>query len=727
MKKLKIEIEHCYGIRKLQTEFAFDNSDKERACALYAPNGAMKSSLALTFQDIVSGRASQDRIFPERKTVRKITDETGAELSPASVFVIEPYDEKFGLPEKTSTLLVNDALRKEYLKLFVDIEASKKLFIEALKDQSGSKRNIETEISQTFTKQSDELFEALIRIKEEVSEKQDAPLASEPYDIIFDDKVLAFLGTKDFKNLLQSYIEKYNDLIAASTYFNKQNFTYYNAEQIAKTLASHGFFEAKHTVILNSAVKTEIKTVVDLQALIEKERAQITSDPDLRERFAEIEDKIHKNSNLREFHGYVLNNQQILPLLSNIEKLREEIWKSYIKVKFEQYKELLELYKTVERRKREIEETAAKQRTQWEEVVRIFNSRFFVPFKLTVKNREAVMLGKDVITNLSFTFDDGHESAPLERNELILALSAGERKALYILNIIFEVEARKAAKQPTLFIVDDIADSFDYKNKYAIIEYLKEIAEEQLFRLLILTHNFDFFRTIQSRFIKYSNCKMVLKNSDGINVVQARGIKNVFVEDWKKEFFSSDKKKIASIAFMRNIIEYTKGKADPDYLLLTSLLHWKKDTDSICLKQIDSIFNKLFYENKKSADDKTLVIDLIFKTAICCLSDPQGVNFENKIILSIATRLWAERFMVKAINDPEMVDSISSSQTADLFKLYKQKFPTEEKYLSILQRVMLMTPETIHLNSFMYEPILDMADDHLRLLLRDVMETFPDQ
>jgi hypothetical protein len=25
-----------------------------------------------------------------------------------------------------------------------------------------------------------------------------------------------------------------------------------------------------------------------------------------------------------------------------------------------------------------------------------------------------------------------------------------------------------------------------------------------------------------------------------------------------------------------------------------------------------------------------------------------------------------------------------------------------------------MTPENIHVNSFMYEPIIDMADDHLR-------------
>ena len=31
-----------------------------------------------------------------------------------------------------------------------------------------------------------------------------------------------------------------------------------------------------------------------------------------------------------------------------------------------------------------------------------------------------------------------------------------------------------------------------------------------------------------------------------------------------------------------------------------------------------------------------------------------------------------------------------------------------------------MTPENIHLNSFMYEPILDMSDDHLRVLYEEV-------
>jgi len=31
-----------------------------------------------------------------------------------------------------------------------------------------------------------------------------------------------------------------------------------------------------------------------------------------------------------------------------------------------------------------------------------------------------------------------------------------------------------------------------------------------------------------------------------------------------------------------------------------------------------------------------------------------------------------------------------------------------------------MTPENIHLNSFMYEPIIDMTDEHLKKLYEDV-------
>ena len=129
----------------------------------------------------------------------------------------------------------------------------------------------------------------------------------------------------------------------------------------------------------------------------------------------------------------------------------------------------------------------------------------------------------------------------------------------------------------------DIADSFDYRNKYAIIEYLRDISDVSHFSQIILTHNFDFFRTIQSRFVHPSNCFMAFKTEKGLLLDKAEGVTNIFVKDWKKEFFSDPKKKVASIPFIRNMIEYTRGPTDPEYTKLTSLLHWKPDTGTITI------------------------------------------------------------------------------------------------------------------------------------------------
>ena len=49
-------------------------------------------------------------------------------------------------------------------------------------------------------------------------------------------------------------------------------------------------------------------------------------------------------------------------------------------------------------------------------------------------------------------------------------------------------------------------------------------------------------------------------------------------------------------------------------------------------------------------------------------------------------------------------------------KKFSDLFPAEASAANVVQRVVLITPENIHLNSFMYEPILDMSDEHLRKL-----------
>ena len=299
-------------------------------------------------------------------------------------------------------------------------------------------------------------------------------------------------------------------------------------------------------------------------------------------------------------------------------------------------------------------------------------------------------------------------------------LSTGEKKALYVLNIIFEVEAREKAGQETLLVFDDIADSFDYKNKYAIIQYMKDIAEEPHFCQMILTHNFDYFRTINSRFVQYSHCLMASRSATGITLAQAAGIRNVFANDWRPNYFTDARKRIASIPFMRNLIEYTAGTTDNRYATLTSLLHWKPGSADITQADVDAIYNSLFGPGGPSDDGDAKVVDLVHEEAGKCLHAGDGINLENKIVLSMAIRLAAERHMVETIADDAFVAAIAANQTPTLLTKYREVAGGNGS-IDILQRVILMTPENIHLNSFMYEPILDMSDEHLRKLYEDVL------
>ena len=162
----------------------------------------------------------------------------------------------------------------------------------------------------------------------------------------------------------------------------------------------------------------------------------------------------------------------------------------------------------------------------------------------------------------------------------------------YILNIIFEVEARKQSKQATLFIVDDIADSFDYKNKYAIIEYLKDISEIEIFNQIILTHNFDFYRTVCSRLDMSRQHKLnTIRTATEVKLIQEKYQNNPFTT-WKDEFHKAQNASmlIASIPFVRNLAEYS-GHIDEENKL-TFLLHYKEGTNSISLNDMEIIFKK---------------------------------------------------------------------------------------------------------------------------------------
>lgn len=724
MDKINVNLENCYGIKKL--DFCFDFS-KNRTYTIYAPNGFMKTSFAKTFMDFSKKRETKDLIFPNRVSKRIITDENSTPISPEQVFVIEPYNEGYN-SEKVSTLLVNKDLKKRYDEILSTIENHKEQLIKELKALSGLKTNIEEVFSRDILHyQKVEFFKAISRLKSEVNEVGEPVYANIKYTDIFNAKVIDFLETKDFKDKLMKYIETYDDLIGNSIYFKKGVFNHTNASVIAKNLKDNGFFKAKHSVVFNlGKEKKEISTEEELETVIEEEKNSILNNPDLVQAFNDIDAKL-KNKELRDFRDFLVNNKEILTALSDLNQLKSDLWVSYLKEKKDLYEKLESEFNKGRIEIEVIFEQAKKEETHWRNVIKIFNDRFDVPFKISVDNQDDVIL-KSEAPNFRFDFDDKIENPiSIERNKLLEVLSNGEKRALYILNIIFEIEARKEGSQKTLFIIDDIADSFDYKNKYAIIEYLKENGEQNNFHQVILTHNFDFFRTVQSRIIggeTQRDTTYIAQRDNGKITLSSAGHRNITnpFDVWKKQL-NNKVMFVATIPFIRNLVEYREGSSSDNYKKLTSLLHIKDDSFNITILDIKSIYSDTIKSVDLSAySDTDKVIDVIFEASELVYNDTNedALNLENKITISIGIRLKAEKLMWSKVADKA---PIHGTQTGKLFERFKTEFlseSAERSNIELCALVNLMTPENIHINSFMYEPILDMSIRHLKKLYSEL-------
>lgn len=352
----------------------------------------------------------------------------------------------------------------------------------------------------------------------------------------------------------------------------------------------------------------------------------------------------------------------------------------------------------------------------------LFNSRFFVPFQVFLKNQSDMIL-KEQTATLGFRYSDADDASQEESQaELLTALSLGEKRAFYILQNLFEIETRKTQKQEALIVCDDIADSFDYKNKYAIVEYLADLIANDKFTLLILTHNFDFYRTVASRL----KCRVYFASrSTSRDIKLETGIYNPDII--KNKFISQVSKKrqfIGLIPFVRNLIEYTDGSSSSDYMLLTSCLHQKDDTGSITIENIYDIYKSHLSEigDKEVTFTEEKFKDVLFDEATAVLEDANDVDLANKLILSMAIRLKSEALMKSILTEEQLAEmEVGNNQTGQLLKLLKKYYSESHRDLCLLMdRVVMLTSENIHFNNFMFEPLVDISSLHLKKLYRDV-------
>lgn len=714
MKKLKVDLENCYGIAKFSHEFDFSEN---RSNIIYAPNGLMKTSLSNTFFQLSAGMQPQEKLYDRDPSCDIRID--GQAIEKDEILVIEPFNPSFD-SKNISTLLVNIEKKERYDLLYKSIVESKKSLIVELNKLSKI-RKVDVESTLCLDVGCDDIFEAIRWLKS--SELANPEYKELQYNKIFDEKVVGLLRDQSFTDNVEEYIKRYNELVSNSSLFKTGVFNPSKAAVISLSLKKEKFFEADHKVILNGR-EDVIDSHERFNDIFEDEKKVLLSDPEL----ININQKLLTGvASVKIFQTVLEQYPGLAVELSDIDMFKKIIWCTYYSEKKEQFDQLLSLFDSNKQELESIQNEAKLEDTLWYQTVNTFKERFHVPFSLDVENHRDAILGT-IAPNIVFKFINDNGKAPeYNRGQLtsLDVLSVGERRAMYLLYVIFELKVRKKDGQRTIIVVDDIADSFDYKNKYAIIEYLKDIAGDELFRMLVLTHNFDFYRTFQSRVLteksKRSTSYIAQKNLD-YSISLLNGGHNYVsspFEIWRKGFSNNPAIIVAMIPFVRNLIEYKEGTSSDDYMILTSLLHIKADTRDLRLSDLEAVISKSISDSSfgPEIDSSKLVLDFIYETAEGLCNDPEvdEVRLENKVALSIAIRLKAEEFLWSKLSDRSPINGV---QTGKLYDRYVSEFSSinsieVKETKKILGQVILMTPENIHINSFMYEPLMDLSIHHL--------------
>ncbi|GAA7476902.1 hypothetical protein ID1078_02010 [Helicobacter pylori] len=709
-----INIENCYGIGKIQkTSLDFSQA---KSCPLYAQNGVFKTSFAKSLTDLINNKMPKDNFYPNRRSKIEI-EFNGEKILKENVAVFHSYDEKFNSEDSVTTFMAKSELKQRYDSILSELEEKKKALLKSLKSAFNYEKEIETIKNKNFYEILDNHLTEIENSEEHYSFK---------YRDIFDksEKVKDFVNKN--RDLIEQYFNKYQELLSQSKIFKHMNsgdFGTNHANDLKKALENDRFFKANHSLMI---AEEEIKNYNKLSEIFEEEKNKILNNENLKNSFANIEKAINANKELKAFKDAINRDNTLLTELLDYDSFRKKVLFSYLKQVIQNVKSLVNLYREKKPKIEEIIKQANKDQKEWESVIEIFNQRFLVPFKVELQNQKDILLNKDT-AQFKFIFSDDNQDMNVQKEDLQKHLSGGEKRALYILQILFEIEARKRSDKTQLLVFDDISDSFDYRNKHAIIEYLNDLQECEQFKLLVMTHNFDFYRTLASRLdIPREQIKIIRKNDAREIIFEKGGYLKSFIK-WIRDS-EDDKDFFTLIPFVRNLIEYTSFQADKDrnYIKLTSCLHIKEDTKNIQIQVISKIFDSVFGTERKKKkiekDNSKLYFQAIYNIAEEIYNDKNRnhIELQNKIIFSIVIRLKAEEWMLNKLNLNKLNQEFKSekNQTRELYDATKKELFDDEK--RIIQKVLMITPENIHINFFMFEPILDTPLDHLYTCFEEV-------
>lgn len=700
------KVENAFGIKSLHLNL--ENDKKMYQELIYSKNGSFKTSFSNTLYNLSNGTLENvfDRLTDEKAILDISILENGKEIKNFDnrfvVFSREIYEQHSKLLSDYSSELETLTIDKKNSEYINELLTEETIEIKLQIDNylKGTGLNFEI-LLDMFSNLEDGYLDRIIQLlntiinheAQDISEINIKKIYQKAYDIV---------DQSEFQSKISNYIQVLENKINAQLFdknFNENNcLQFINNVDKAKYLSeskSRGLF-------LKDKVYYDIDEV---KKIFEEEIKKISKDPEIIEQSKEIT-KLMGTAKESEFLKESIQKNPLL--VKQLSAGRKNILLSYLKSSSIDYNYWLEVVKKAKKELNNVLKIAQDKQTNFERAIEIYKNRFHPIFDIKIVNKAESMLG---IKTPTITFyHNRYCEIPVSEIKLSQILSSGEKTTLNILKFIVEYENCK--KYHPFIILDDIVETFDYSNRYAFMEYINDLVNLDV-PTIVMTHNFEFYRTVSKRIPKLRK-SVASANSNGVVDIQTNNRINKNMENVLKcsniyDFF-------CAIPYLREI----KTILLEDTKTLDSCLHYKENTSKLQIKDILLQFPSNAIKSLK-IDENDIYMEKLFEIADS-LSGFDDFDIVKKTILSLSCRLLIERKIIA--NNFNLLTNINTNQTAQLLDLYGEKlFPNVKKYLEAVQ---LSTPEFIHANAFMYEPLIDINGKYLFELYNQIKK-IPDE
>ena len=749
-----LNIKNFYGISELNGTNLFTEGNNT---IIYAPNGVMKSSFSDGISDLSNGKKPRDAYynlesnFDIRFENKIFNHENVTENNKLNAVVYSGANfSDLALMEKRNPIVASTELRVKYLESKKKVDSSIEEIKNCLKKHIFDKEKISMANEKIFNHLiASESFDiaSLSNLEIEKSDMYDTHIKLlNDIDIpsIFNEDVEKSAKAKKTRDKIKEFIEvknqKYTEELSR---IFKGEFDIFALNNINELLKKSEYYQVGHTLCINGKKYDE----TGINELIDSTKKSVYADKEVIELTNEVTALLAKNNANRNLNKFIEKEPELILGFDNYDKFKRDAVYHVVRDEEKNIKTLKEVVAKETDILKGLNLELLSEKKVWEEIVDDFNNRFTeIPYLVKIVDKLDTKTG---MRTPSFTKE--HKVDGVELNENVLdRFSTGEKRSLHILNLMYDVQVMRTNlklapgdNEPFIVVLDDIAESFDYSNKFAIIEYINDLLSSNDARVILLTHNFDFYRSIilSSPYNSVKNRLLAYKEKpqDGderksiIQLYKApEGLftgREVF-NDWKKR--NSIMYEVSLIPMMRNLSSYSKGREDGDYDSMTKYLHYTGTTENLTMEEyidvitrfeLDSIYTEnLLTENgpKKYMDVLDGLLDEILSNG-----EVKETDIEKKLALAIIIRIYSDKYLWKKHIVEYSVEPIIcefGGTSKRIMTRLKDDSKISEDIQKIITEAFIIAPTFVHLNGFMVEPLVDIGA-HRMVSLADELRT----